>query len=1036
MLILLGDGDISVTELEDRLANVRRATGLDARSIHFLAHDLSRPQIDGVVNTILAPVHASSIEYYRDLSKHARRKRNRSAVPQPTIDPGTSKVLSPQGWNVRYEFKLGILAEFRQEMDAAGRNYETAYESLFTPELMGNIAPMSPRFDEAKTLADVIALRTLRCLLWTGQMVLAVRSWIAHRDRVRLLLSRTGEAVQDHAWESRWANVMADLLASRPNPPAATGEAEEIFIDANKTLTTGERLTPWEKVHHEGYWLDLAKSAALAHRAAIVVSAQQPRQPARLTGAEQATIDHSAQNADESNSRYAQDVFSLLDKAVIEFRKRGQLRKIDALELQRASRLIQNGSWEAATSALQQLWLKPHWRRSGWWQLLQGIGWALLDCLTHTSQSELRIKLLWELSNKVFDIKKDVDYDLKHDSTNDGEDGTHISVNLDLDDTLAPLTATFVFSGHDVYVGEPVQCQLTLQSRSHAAAPPLALSEIRVVFEGNLRPVCLLAENVGSVDEDRLPIDNVTEVTFEEVQLTEDSLVASTTNQRRSITTNNAQTATASLLIRPGSTKVFGLRLVPREAGELSVFSITTTIHCDKHTCAATATDFSHCELKWWERQRDKLVARPLGQESNAFNVVNVQPKPPKFRIEAPNLRKSYYVNETIHVDFDFVNDEEDPVSAKVEARMISPLEGVTRVRWADAVTNDTVPGEAGIFLLPARELKDLNPSEKVSASIHITNTVAAVDHEIELVVSYYIADEPETVLKKTFAVDVAVIRPFEANYAFTTRVDDEAWPSFFEPPPAKSDSSTPLGLKHLYTLSTGLFSFATEDIIIEAILLTATKVTGGAVCSSTTGVVRRNPSKAINTTVSDPDEASISATMKPETTELFDFDFTLQKLVLGDRHSVAVDLALEIGWRRHDSDEVNTTVLEAPEFLAVMSEPRVTLNIAADTVNAAGLALHTLMFTIENPSMHFLTFNVSLEASEDFAFSGPKACAVSLVPMSKEILTFRILPNKKDTWIGVSLNVVDAYFGQTLKVLPGGKGVRSDKKGNVFVKV
>jgi trafficking protein particle complex subunit 11 len=124
------------------------------------------------------------------------------------------------------------------------------------------------------------------------------------------------------------------------------------------------------------------------------------------------------------------------------------------------------------------------------------------------------------------------------------------------------------------------------------------------------------------------------------------------------------------------------------------------------------------------------------------------------------------------------------------------------------------------------------------------------------------------------------------------------------------------------------------------------------------------------------------------------------------------------------------------PRLVAAMAEPRVMLTISEASFGVPEMSAHKLSFMIENPSMHFLTFNVSMEASEDFAFSGPKTCAVSLVPISRQTLTYRILPNKKDDWIGVHLTVVDAYFGQTLRVLSGGEGVKVDKKGNVLVKV
>ena len=83
---------------------------------------------------------------------------------------------------------------------------------------------------------------------------------------------------------------------------------------------------------------------------------------------------------------------------------------------------------------------------------------------------------------------------------------------------------------------------------------------------------------------------------------------------------------------------------------------------------------------------------------------------------------------------------------------------------------------------------------------------------------------------------------------------------------------------------------------------------------------------------------------------------------------------------------------------------------------------------------MHFLTFSITMESSEDFAFSGPKAANVSLVPLSRQSVEYRIVSSKSKQWVRVNLGVVDAYFTKTLKVNPANELVRSDKKHNVSV--
>ncbi|KAK4940018.1 hypothetical protein LTR10_019755 [Elasticomyces elasticus] len=1044
VVVLLGDGPFSPGDLEDRFSTIRRAAGLDGKSIYFLPHNSSSVEVKELVNTVLSTLHSSCIDYYRDLSKHCRRKRNRNVVPQPTIQPGVSHVLSLQGWNVRYEFKLGVLAEFRQEMDAACRNYETAYEGLFSPELIDAIAVWSPRFNEARQLSDIIALRILRCLLWTDQGSTAVKSWTSHRDRVKDLVDRRGKGTESYgweAWQSIWAKVMADLLSKSRYPLLNVSDLKvpdllPIFA-ATDNITPGvDRGIPWEQPHHEGYWLDIARKCTRARREwALQIPEEDRHSPGRSPASVVASKAHLYDTylafepyrevpADgQPGYDYGDDIVSTLQSAIQHFAKRGQLRKIEILQLETALEQVRNGSWEAAILTLQSLWTSQNWRRAGWWKPLQQVGWALLDCLANVDRPDLLVPLLWELSNVVFDRKLGTEYDLRKAMAKLAANDDYPSVAIDMDEALSPIVPAFVFSSHDVCVGEPVDCQLTLQARAHAWLPPIELTEVKVVFEGSLKPIYLVADDRHATTATSASAE------FVAISLQESSV---STNKRSSAGGIASLTGSTSLSISPSHTRILSLRIVPREAGELSVASITLLFNDQKFSLAITSSDFQHSAAQWWVTKNGLPFPRTLGQESNAFNSITVQPKPPKVRIEPQDLRKVYYTNETINIGFDILNEEDEDAVVSVKVNMISPVEDSARVRWLESTASDTERSEAGILTLPAQDLGTIRPSGRTTVSICLDETVAPVDHEIEIIATYSLASEPETILTKNLTIDVGVIRPFEANYEFVPRLDKDSWPSFFEAPMPETDTSTPSGLRHQYSVTSNFYSFATEPVMIEAILLVATKISGGAVCSSSTGIVRKQSDSS-----STEDKTPISAIILPDQTEIFDFDLTVQKLILGDRHTVGVDLALEIGWRRQDSETVNSTVLEVPKLVAAMSEPRVMLTISkAGSPGSSEFSAYRLHFMVENPSMHFLTFNVSMDASEDFAFSGPKASSLSLVPISRQSVTYRILPNKKDEWIGVHLTVVDAYFGQTLRVLPGGPDVKVDKKGNVLIKV
>jgi hypothetical protein len=129
--VLLSDKSIlHAAELEDRLASIRRSTNLDSKTgLYFMPPVSSQSEMGAFVQGVLTTLQPSVVEYYRDLTKHARRKKARGSIPT-TVSVPSSQSLSNVGWNARYEAKQGIFAEFRQEMDV----YSTLKECLRPPQ--------------------------------------------------------------------------------------------------------------------------------------------------------------------------------------------------------------------------------------------------------------------------------------------------------------------------------------------------------------------------------------------------------------------------------------------------------------------------------------------------------------------------------------------------------------------------------------------------------------------------------------------------------------------------------------------------------------------------------------------------------------------------------------------------------------------------------------------------------------------------------------------------------------------------------------
>lgn len=1041
--VFIGDGQIPASRLEERLNNVRRATNIDSKSLYFLPATSSQSEVDIFADNLLSGLYSACLDYYRELSKHARRKRSRNVVPQPTVPPtsGTSRTLPLSGWHLRYEFKLGIFAEFRQEIEAALQNYEAAYESLFGAEVFEAIPSWSSRFNEARMLSDVIAIRIIRCVLWLGQTTNAVRWWSNHQSRIQVMLDKRSTGTDTYewaAWQSTWSKTMAELIRRAqilvPAGAGASGlQSASLFISTEKTLPAGQKYPPWESVHHDGYWLNLAHEYTQTRRTRALqipeVDRRPPSQSPSSTTASNAysrdkylVLEPYEENPSGGHPgfNYSRDITTTLQEAIDRFAEHGQVRMMDILLLKQAAELIKMHSWDEAVAVLKPIWENQAWRKSGWWHLLGDAGQKLSVCAAHQKDAELMTRLKWELGHPV--LSKSVrDVSGVTESLSDPEIQDKPHAALDTEHALSQVTLSFAFAASDGHVGEVMDAQLSIHCNAQSAFM-IRLSQVKVVFEGSLKPVYLIDDNGESESESEGSSFDTTAIM--DVKL-DDIQTRVPKSRRTSFGAVAAVGADVNLVLRPGHTKVFQLQVVPREAGEVSVASGSTTVHDEGCEMTITTSDVHMSGGQWWEMQRGKPVSRPCGRQRDATSA-NILPKPPKVEISIVGMQKSFYTNEPLILGVESLNLEDEPVSMSLQVRLLSPGKNKALLKWQEAQEPDAeVVSHATTYIqtLSARAIGEVEVKKRSQTSISINDTEDAIDHELEITIDYALVSSLDTRLTKTLTVDIPIVRPFEANFSFHPRLHQDRWPNFFVLTSKASGSADDTGIKHQYLITAMVCSFALEDVRINSARLVTGKIVGGAVCTTSEATVRQTGNT--NTTEGFP------LLVHSEETQKIGFDMTLQKAVLGDRQPVTVDLSLEIQWSRADSEQTNISVLHAPKFLILSSEPRVLLQVTKDNKIAD---LYILDYIIENPSLHFLTFNLSMESSDDFAFSGSKSKSLSLVPMSRHTVKYRILSNKAKAWVKVHLEVIDAYFGQTLKVQPASDGVRVDKQGNVLL--
>lgn len=1017
VIVLVADGLINSSELEERLVNIRRGTNFDSKALYFLPSASTVPELKDFAKVLLATIHPACIEYYRDLSKHARRKRNRNAVPQPTVPPtqGTSSVLPLQGWNVRYEFKLGIFAETRQELEAASRNYEQAYEGLFHPELFGeSISPRSPRFNEARMLADIIVIRIIRCLLWSSQTTAAVRWWIKHRDRTQEIIDKRERGTTNYGWEAWltiWTKVMAELVrrsnvftfASSQLPPGALPPVQILPV---KGVVGQDRQLPWEQLHHEGYWLNIVRRHIAARRqltSQMSVDEEEahigfydnylcpgPKMEKQLL----------ATDSDD----YIRQINSAIGGAVEAFSAREQTRMIGALRFYGLEESHMYSTGPVAESLLQSLWRDSSWRAQGWWILFAQVGEMLLHSAAGSGEHELYLRLFWELKS-VRQLSQTESHAALTQAT---------STAIDMRTCASAIAVSFAFSSGTGHVGEEVAAQLTLKRTTDIVPLDMQIMEIKLAFDGGISPI-LLSHEAG------LSPSASDSTVMEAIELS-DAGSGERKSNRLSLPSTSYCCASTDLSLAGTRNKVFNFNVVPREAGPGSVTSIVVLLSNGTQELTLNVSDPLDRNGIWWETRNGSSVCRDFGMHRDV-TTITILPKPPKVEISLPNHALTYYTNESVHLEVNILNGEEGEISGELTACLISPATTDAKLQWKrEGRSGRDAEKEAKAVALAPVTITAMKASTAQTHGILLLGLTESMDHELELTVTYKLASDMEFELMKRTTVDISVVRPFEANSSFMPRLHDEPWPNFFAAPGLPSEDQ-PQGLKQKYLVRADVGCFARETLIVRALELKSRRIIGGAKCSASLG-----RSEATNET---HDLLDHGFKMQSEQTHQFFFDLEMQKLLLGDRTPVAVDFAIDISWSRAGSEVVNVSTLLLPKFMAPMSEPRVLLR-ASKMEGHAGMYL--LTYTIENPSLHFLTFNATMESGEGFAFSGPKMKTISLVPISRYDVQYRLFAQKRNEWVRVHLEVLDAFFGQTLRIQPASDGIRADKQGNVQI--
>ena len=550
--------------------------------------------------------------------------------------------------------------------------------------------------------------------------------------------------------------------------------------------------------------------------------------------------------------------------------------------------------------------------------------------------------------------------------------------------------------GSEGNVGEPFRSQIVVTSTARQGSAPVTLSSLHVQFKGGLSEVRLTHE-----------VDETDSSDFFDCTLRES--VAPPEKPR--------WVGAADLKFQPGQTKVYNFPLIFREAGDVEAVAYVFEIITDKFDLVCSKSDLqTKPHSIWWIKSESGIKPRKAKRLSGI--TTHILPKPPKMEIRLPDVREQYFTDEPVTLAIEISNQEEEETEAVLEVRLLGRSKDTLGYTWVDRPVSSPMKeippalDDSTDVDLPGHVVGRLLQGARTTEKIRFTAPADPADYALEVKVLYHLLSDRDIPISKIMIADLVFNSPFEASYDLNARVHPDPWPSYFELQNAECnnnpDSTDAFGIAQKWGLHAKVASFADEQLIVKDLAVEVHSIHGGATCD----VVK---------------EFSATDTAM-NIQELHDWSFSLdiRKNNLEERRSTALDTTLNITWQRTSSPDASPIVsaLPIPRIQIPSSEPRV---LASSLASPTVPSLIHLDYTLENPTMHFLTFEFNMEASEEFGFSGPKLRQIHLLPMSRQTVRYNILPLVEGVWIAPSLKVMDKYFNKVLRV-QATEGLRQGK--------
>ncbi|KAG5731761.1 UPF0636 like protein [Termitomyces sp. T112] len=499
--------------LDTRLTYIRRQSGLDSRAALFVLSPVSQSELGEFVKSLQQALYEPALEYYTTHSKRVRRKRNRhSQASFPIPIQGASNIarpLRPEGWTVRYEYKMACFAEFRGEDEVALKHYQDAHSMLVV--MFGSTAilpPRTKRWAEAKVLADCINLKICKLYLYNNEHALALSHYNTH-IRIFCDFSRgwgIGEETFEYwSWIARQYRVLAELLEQgtrstlvlpthRPTIPLNTnfmasqhnGGGRSLIPSTLETETIRSLgINPRHALQHPGFYYLMAAKCTETRRERFLANLEIEKTLVTTPGfSNEKKVDHLTIILELYTKAY--ELFK--KHAVVNPQNPTQSRLTLWIAYRIAQTYYDSAKYDMAIRFFERI--ATIYRRENWDSLLQPLLSTWYACAKELGDIELSIKLLVEM--------------LGHDVTNAEESqcvedllaimkstvpSSDDALVVDVSESRPIFDHSVVFWSPEAKVGESEAFQLSLVAPKAISISSLPISSLSIHFSHTTSPL-------------------------------------------------------------------------------------------------------------------------------------------------------------------------------------------------------------------------------------------------------------------------------------------------------------------------------------------------------------------------------------------------------------------------------------------------------------------------------------------------------------------------------------------------------------------